>query len=216
MDTAAGDYPPGDSGASGPGHDRALPGLSEAFQTGPGRAESGQRSGQALRAAAVMPVASPIDRRVIWVGGIVFAVLMALSPQYGFDRDELYFLDGARHLQAGYVDQPVLGPLLAWVSLKLFGVSLPGLRVWPALAAWGTVVVGGLIAREFGGARRAQLLAAIGTATMPVLYMEPSISVADADGVLRSRRSARGEVRDHRRRYASGHSGERPTARPSN
>jgi 4-amino-4-deoxy-L-arabinose transferase-like glycosyltransferase len=116
-----------------------------------------------------MPVASPFDRRVIWVGGIVFAVLMALSARSGFDRDELYFLDGARHLQASYVDQPVLGPLLAWVSLKLFGVSLPGLRVWPALAAWATVVAGGLIAREFGGGKRAQLLAAIGTATMPVL-----------------------------------------------
>jgi hypothetical protein len=170
MDTAAGDYPPGDPGASRAGRDRALPGLSEAFHVGliPA-AESGQRSGQALRAAAVIPVVSPFDRRVIWVGGIVFAVLMALSARYGFDRDELYFLDGARHLQASYVDQPVLGPLLAWVSLKLFGVSLPGLRVWPALAAWATVVAGGLIAREFGGGKRAQLLAAIGTATMPVL-----------------------------------------------
>ena len=101
---------------------------------------------------------------MIAVGGIVFAVLMALSARYGFDRDELYFLDCARHLQASYVDQPVLGPLLAWVSLKLFGVSLPALRLWPALAAWATVVVGGLTAREFGGARRAQLLAAVGTA----------------------------------------------------
>ena len=116
-----------------------------------------------------LPDAGPFDRRVIWVGGVVFAVLMALSARYGFDRDELYFLDGARHLQASYVDQPVFGPLLAWVSLKLFGVSLPGLRMWPALAAWATVVVGALTAREFGGGKRAQLLAAIGTATMPVL-----------------------------------------------
>ena len=170
MDTAAGDYPPGHPGAPGAGRDRALPGLNEAFHAGPiPAAESGQRSGRALRAAAVMPVAGPFDRRVIWVGGIVFAVLMALSARYGFDRDELYFLDGARHLQASYVDQPVLAPLLAWVSLKLFGVSLPGLRVWPALAAGATVVVGGLIARDFGGGKRAQLLAAIGTATMPVL-----------------------------------------------
>ncbi len=106
---------------------------------------------------------------MIVVGGILFALLMALSGRYGFDRDELYFLDAARHLQASYVDQPGLAPLLAWVSLKLFGVSLPGLRVWAALGAWATVVVGGLTAREVGGGRRAQLLAAIGTATMPVL-----------------------------------------------
>src|SRR5262249_15234181 len=65
------------------------------------------------------------------------------------------------------VDQPVLTPLLAWVSLKLSGPSLPGLRVWPALAAWATVVIAGLTAREFGGGRRAQLLAAVATATMP-------------------------------------------------
>jgi|HubBroStandDraft_2_1064218.scaffolds.fasta_scaffold33309_2 hypothetical protein len=119
--------------------------------------------------AAPRPGVGPFDRRVIVVGGIVFAVLMALSGRYGFDRDELYFLDAARHLQVSYVDQPGLAPLLAWVSLKLFGVSLPGLRLWAAFGAWATVVVGGLTAREFGGGRRAQLLAAIGTATMPVL-----------------------------------------------
>jgi hypothetical protein len=138
-------------------------------ETAPGQGAAGlveeRLSGTGESAVAPVPAASPFDRRVVWVGGIVFAVLMALSPRYGFDRDELYFLDGARHLQASYVDQPVLGPLLAWVSLKLFGVSLPGLRLWPALAAWATVVAGGLIAREFGGGKRAQLLAAIGTAT---------------------------------------------------
>ena len=53
MDTAASDDPPGDLGASSAGRDRALPGLSETFQAGPiPAAESGQRSGQALRAAA--------------------------------------------------------------------------------------------------------------------------------------------------------------------
>ncbi|MEV5475248.1 glycosyltransferase family 39 protein [Streptomyces sp. NPDC052207] len=103
------------------------------------------------------------------VAGVVFAVLMVLSSRYGFHRDELYFLDCARHLQASYVDQPALAPLLARVSLSLFGVSAEGLRLWSALAAAGTVVVGGLTAREFGGARRAQLLAAIATGTMPVL-----------------------------------------------
>ena len=112
---------------------------------------------------------APFDWRVIAVGAVVFAVLLAVSTRYGFHRDELYFLECARHLQASYVDQPVLTPLIAWVSLKLFGVSLLGLRMWAALAAWATVVVGGLIAREFGGGRRAQLLAAVATATMPLV-----------------------------------------------
>ena len=94
---------------------------------------------------------------------------MALSSLYGFHRDELYFLDAGRHLQGGYVDQPVLVPLLARVSSSVFGVSLPGLRLWPALAGFATVVVAGLCARELGGQRRAQLLAAVGAATMPAL-----------------------------------------------
>jgi hypothetical protein len=29
---------------------------------------------------------------------------MVLSTRYGFQRDEVYFLDCARHLQASYVD----------------------------------------------------------------------------------------------------------------
>jgi 4-amino-4-deoxy-L-arabinose transferase-like glycosyltransferase len=99
----------------------------------------------------------------------LLAVLMALSPWYGFHRDELYFLDCARHLQASYVDQPILTPLLARISLDLFSVSLPGLRVWPALAGAATVLVGGLTARELGGGPRAQFMAAVATATMPAL-----------------------------------------------
>jgi hypothetical protein len=111
----------------------------------------------------------PFDRRVIVIGGTVFVVLMAVSGRYGFFQDELYLLSCAQHLQASYVDQPVLSQLPAWVSLKLFGVSLPGLRVWPALTAWAVVVVSGLIARELGGGRRAQWLAALATATMPAM-----------------------------------------------
>ncbi|HEY1652643.1 MAG TPA: glycosyltransferase family 39 protein [Acidimicrobiales bacterium] len=109
----------------------------------------------------------PVNRWIYVVGAAMCTLLMALSSRYGFHRDELYFLDCARHLQAAYVDQPVLTPLVAWVSLKLFGVSVVGLRLWAALAAFGSVVLGGLLAREFGGGRFAQLLGALGVATAP-------------------------------------------------
>ena len=143
-----------------------------------------RRSGTGPASVARLSGTGRFDRRVIGVGGVVFAVLMALSGRYGFHRDELYFLACAQHLQGGYVDQPVLTPLLAWVALKLFGVSVPGLRLWPALAAWATVVVSGLTAREFGGGRRAQLLAAVAAATMPALLAIDHLAGPTAFDVL--------------------------------
>src|SRR5579872_4825692 len=115
---------------------------------------------------AVHPVAV---RPVIVISAVLFVVEMAFAGRYGFHRDELYFLDAARHLQGGYVDQPVLTPLLVRVSLSLFGVSLVAIRLWAALAVAATVVVGALTARELGGGRLAQVVAALGVATMPVV-----------------------------------------------
>jgi hypothetical protein len=108
-------------------------------------------------------------RPVLLIAVGLFVLEMALSGRYGFHGDELYFLDAARHLQGGYVDQPILVPLLARASLSLFGVWLPGLRLWSALAVAATVVIAGLLGRELGGRRRAQVLAALATATMPAV-----------------------------------------------
>jgi 4-amino-4-deoxy-L-arabinose transferase-like glycosyltransferase len=108
-------------------------------------------------------------RPVLLIAGALFVLEMALSGRYGFHGDELYFLDAARHLQGGYVDQPILVPLLARASLSLSGVWLPGLRLWSALAVAATVIIAGLLARELGGQRRAQVLAAVATAAMPAV-----------------------------------------------
>jgi 4-amino-4-deoxy-L-arabinose transferase-like glycosyltransferase len=118
--------------------------------------------------STVVPLA-PVDRRIFIVAGGLFAILMAFSSRYGFHRDELYFLDCGRHLAASYVDQPIFSPLVARLSIELFGVSLSGLRLWPSLAAGATVILGGLVAREFGGGRLAQLVGALGVATAPAL-----------------------------------------------
>jgi 4-amino-4-deoxy-L-arabinose transferase-like glycosyltransferase len=88
------------------------------------------------------------------------ALLLAVSGRYGYHRDELYFLVASRHLAWGYVDQPPLTPALAGLARLLFGDWLPGLRLLPALAVGALVVVTGLIARELGGGRAVQVLAA--------------------------------------------------------
>jgi 4-amino-4-deoxy-L-arabinose transferase-like glycosyltransferase len=111
----------------------------------------------------------PLDRRVFAAAAGLFGLLMVFSASYGFHRDELYFLDCARHLALSYVDQPVFTPLVARFALSLFGVSVVGLRLFAALAAAATVVCGGALAREFGGGSRAQFLSALGCAASPAL-----------------------------------------------
>ena len=90
----------------------------------------------------------------------VAAVLLATSGRYGYHRDELYFLRAGQHPAFGYLDQPPLTPLLARAASELFGDSLVGLRLASALAAALVVLLTGLIAREFGGGRGPQALAA--------------------------------------------------------
>ncbi|MGH3613616.1 MAG: glycosyltransferase family 39 protein [Pseudonocardia sp.] len=90
----------------------------------------------------------------------VAALLVAVSGRYGYHRDELYFVAAGRHLAFGYPDQPPLTPLLARAATELFGDSLVGLRLASALATALVVLVSGLIARELGGGRGPQMLAA--------------------------------------------------------
>ena len=116
------------------------------------------------------PARAPLARLAVFGIAAGFLVLeLAVSGRYGFHRDELYFLACAHHLAWGYVDQPPLVPALAWLSVHAFGTSPESIRVLPGLAGAGAVVVTALMARELGGGRRAQVLAALAAATMPQL-----------------------------------------------
>lgn len=101
---------------------------------------------------------------------VAFAlVLIVASVGYGYHRDELYFLAIGGHPAFGYVDQPPLVPLLAHAMDVVSGHSPVWLRVPPALAGAVVVFATGLIAREFGGGRGAQLLAAGAMAVSAIL-----------------------------------------------
>ena len=94
------------------------------------------------------------------LGAIVALILLVGAHGYGYHRDELYFLAAGDHLAWGYADQGPLTPLIAHVMDALAPGSLTALRVPSALMTGATVVVTGAIVVEFGGSRRAQLIAA--------------------------------------------------------
>jgi 4-amino-4-deoxy-L-arabinose transferase-like glycosyltransferase len=80
---------------------------------------------------------------------------------YGYFVDELYYLACSRHLDWGYVDQPPLIAAITWMVRSLLGDSLPAIRLLPALAGAGEVAFTALTARELGGGKFAQALAAV-------------------------------------------------------
>ena len=92
------------------------------------------------------------------LGTVVLHVLT--GNRYGFQRDELATLDDARHLAWGYVAYPPVTPFFGRLSLLMFGTSLAGFRFFAALAEAVAVVLTGLMARQLGGNRGAQLVAA--------------------------------------------------------
>jgi Dolichyl-phosphate-mannose-protein mannosyltransferase len=95
---------------------------------------------------------------------IAFSTLLLhflTGNRYGFNRDELSLLDDARHLAWGFVAYPPITPFFARLSLLLFGTWLPGFRFFSWLVQAIAVVLTGLMARELGGSRLAQAIAAL-------------------------------------------------------
>ena len=100
----------------------------------------------------------------------LFTLLLhfALNGRYGYQRDELYFIDCGEHLDFGYVD---IGPMSIWLGLlgrKMLGESLFALRFFPAVAGALSVLFIGLFAHELGGRRFAQCLAALCYIVAPI------------------------------------------------
>jgi hypothetical protein len=89
-----------------------------------------------------------------------------LSP-YGFQRDEFLYMAMGRHLRLWRMDFPPFIAMLSQAERFLFGDSITAIRLAPALAAALLVLLAGLIARELGGGRFAQILAAVVVVTSP-------------------------------------------------
>ena len=101
---------------------------------------------------------------LVYLAAADFIAHLTFAGNYGYFRDELYYIvSGTQHLSLGYVDFP---PMIAYVSalVNVFtGDSLVSIHVLPAFAEAVLVFLSGMIARELGGGRRAQVLAAVST-----------------------------------------------------
>jgi hypothetical protein len=124
-----------------------------------------------MRPAATSQRIIASDTGILVLSALFVVVLhTATNGEYGFHRDELATIDDARFLSWGYVVYPPITPFLARVSMTLFGASMIGLRLFAALAVGIAMVLTGLMAREIGGRRPAQLVAAFAAAIAgPVL-----------------------------------------------
>jgi len=117
---------------------------------------------------------------VLLIAASKLVVHLYAGHRYGYLGDELYFLACSRHLAWGYVDQPPLIAVIAWAVGHTLGQSLLAIRFLPALAGAVEVVLTALIARELGGRRFAQVLAAITTLAAPGILGSDSLFTMNA------------------------------------
>ena len=95
------------------------------------------------------------------------------NGEYGFHQDELVTLDAAaHHLAWGYVAWPPVTPFLARLALSLFGPSVIGLRSLAVLTEGIVMLLVGLMIRDLGGRRWAQVLGAVAVATSPLSIVQ--------------------------------------------
>ncbi len=87
-------------------------------------------------------------------------VVLAITP-YGIQRDAFLYFAMGDHLRLWHMDFPPMIAIMGNVQTALFGHTLAAARVFPALEGSVILVLAALIARELGGGRFAQGLAAL-------------------------------------------------------
>ncbi|MBI4556000.1 MAG: glycosyltransferase family 39 protein [Candidatus Hydrogenedentes bacterium] len=107
------------------------------------------------------------------------ALHWATSFQYGIFRDELYYIEWSKRLAWGYVEQPPFIAFAIFLVRHVLGDSPFGLRFLPSLTGAAVVILTGLMAREMGGRRFAQILAAFCTAAGPIFLALHSMMTID-------------------------------------
>ncbi|MGH7633165.1 MAG: glycosyltransferase family 39 protein, partial [Gemmatimonadaceae bacterium] len=109
------------------------------------------------------------------VAVLALHLITALVTPYGLQRDEFLYLAMGAHLHLWRMDFPPAMALLAELMRATVGVSVVALRLVPALFSALLVVFAALFARELGGGRFAQALAALVIIASPAFLRSGSL-----------------------------------------
>jgi len=120
------------------------------------------------------------------LGNVLFHLLL---PEYGYHRDELYYVAIADGFSFSNLDMPPVAPLYLKLFLVLFGHSLKVVHLAASVCGSLVIVFSCLIAKELGGRRYAMILTGTflifsGIAIFGSLYTYDGVTFVVWAGVL--------------------------------
>ena len=130
---------------------------------------------------------SPSDTSIallLALSGIKLLVHLLTSEQYGYFRDEFYYIAASKHLDFGYVDFPPFIALVTRLVRGTLGESLLALHLLPALSGAVLVFLTGWMARQLGANQFGQGLAALATLIAPQFLGVNSLLTMDSFDVI--------------------------------
>ena len=122
-----------------------------------------------------------LSEKAILVYFVILKLAICLFPyEYGFFRDELYYIALSDNLDFGYIDVPPIIPFLLAVVRFVLGTSYIAVHFLPAISGALVVWLVSLMVKKMGGGLSAQLLALVCTTLAPIYICFESVYTYDS------------------------------------
>jgi hypothetical protein len=110
----------------------------------------------------IFPVRLKFDPVIYFLALFNIFIHLLFINNLEYHRDELLYFSLGQHPAFGYETVPPMIGWIAWLMKNIFGYSLFAVRLFPAIISGVMVILVSSTAREMGGNRYAQIIAALG------------------------------------------------------